>query len=268
MNLFLSAVTFMGYLGASVLYVGALYEGRRERWGRYGVVAGWAAQTIFLTKDAITTHGLPAATLYDWMSFFVWVMISLLLVIQIRRSYTHIGSFLVPIVFLLWLMSQFLAHHSQGTAVSVAGAWLGLHIVLATASYATFLLAAVYGIMYTEKERELKNKKVRLFYYQLPPLEKMDEVGSHLVMLGVPLLAVALFIGGYAATSVWGDHWTWTAKEIWSLIIWLVYAGYLALRWVAGWRGHRAAVYVMVAFLLVIINFWGINSLFPGAGYF
>ncbi|PSR34822.1 MAG: cytochrome C assembly protein [Sulfobacillus benefaciens] len=261
-------MTFVGYLMASVLYVGALYEGRRERWGRYGVLAGWAAQTIFLITDAITTHGLPVATLYDWMSFFVWLMISLFLVIQLRRNYTHIGSFLVPIVFLLWLVSQFLAHHNKGTALSATGAWLGLHIVLATASYAAFLFAAVFGIMYTEKERELKNKRVRLFYYQLPPLDEMDEVGSHLVMLGVPLLAVALVLGAYVAKSVSGYYWTWTAKEIWSLVIWLVYAGYLTLRWVAGWRGHRAAVYVMLAFLLVIINFWGINTLFPGAGYF
>lgn len=251
-----------------MFYVGALYDGRREQWGRWGALLGWSAQTIFLAHNAWVVRGFPVVTLYDWMSFFVWLMISLFLASQIRRSYAHIGSFLVPIVFLLWLISQFLAHHNTAAGTPLIGGWLGLHIALATASYAAFLLAAVFGIMYMEKERELKNKKVRLFYYRLPPLEDMDEMGARLIMIGVPLLTVALYLGAQWAKLVWGHYWSWTAKETWSFVIWVVYLGYLVLRWFFGWRGHRTAIYAMVAFLLVIINFWGINLLFPGAGSF
>ena len=211
---------------------------------------------------------IPIFSLYQWLVCFTWLMVGLFLVIQRRRPYAQIGSFLVPIVAVLWIGSQFVAHNLGAPAPSFLVGWLGLHIILATASYAVFLLAAIFGIMYMEKERELKKKKVRLFYYRLPPLEEMDLVLSRLIMLGVPLLTVAMLLGAQTAKIVWGSYWTWTAKETWSFMTWVVYLVYLGLRWGAGWRGHRAAIYAMVAFLLVLFNFIGVNLLFGGSsGY-
>lgn len=259
-------ITFIGYSVSAVLYVVALYNERWERWARQVVLAGWLAQTVYLGRLAEILGTVPIFSLYQWLAWFVWIMVGLFLVIQRRRPYAQIGSFLIPIVALLWIGSQFVAHHIGAPAPSFLVGWLGLHIILATASYAMFLLAAIFGIMYMEKERELKKKKVRLFYYQLPPLEEMDLILSRLIMLGVPLLTVAMVLGAQAAKIVWGSYWTWTAKETWSFMIWGVYLVYLGLRWGAGWRGHRTAVYAMVAFLLVLFNFIGVNLLFGGSG--
>lgn len=258
--------TFIGYLVASILYVGALYEGRREPWARASVYLGWLAQTAFLLREAMIVGAIPVFSLYQWMAWFVWLMTGSFLVIQHRRQYAQVGSFLIPIVFLLWLGSQFLGHKAPTRGPPFLAGWLGLHIALATAGYVAFLLAAIFGIMYMEKERELKRKKIRLFYYQLPPLEDMDLIGSRLILLGLPLLTVAMYLGAQTAHLVWGSYWTWTAKEIWSFMTWLVYLVYLCLRWLAGWRGHRSAIYAMLAFVLVIFNFIGVNLLFPGAG--
>lgn len=258
--------TFIGYSVSAVLYVVALYDERRERWARRSVFFGWVAQTVYLVRMAEFLGTLPIFSLYQWLAWFVWLMVGSFLVIQRRRPYAQIGSFLIPIVAVLWVGSQFVAHDIKAFPPASLVGWLGLHIILATASYAVFLLAAIFGIMYMEKERELKKKKVRLFYYQLPPLEEMDLILSRLIMLGVPLLTVAMLFGAQTAKIVWGAYWTWTAKETWSFMTWIVYLVYLGLRWGAGWRGHRSAIYAMVAFLLVLFNFIGINLLFGGSG--
>ncbi len=260
--------TFVGYFAASALYVGALYDQRREPWARGGVYLGWSAQTVYLLRTTVILGALPIFSLYHWMAWFVWLMTGSFLVIQHRRHYAQVGSFLIPIVFLLWTGSQWLVHKAATRGPPFLVGWLDLHIALATASYAAFLLAAIFGIMYMEKERELKRKKVRLFYYQLPPLEDMDLIASRLIMLGLPFLTVAMYLGAQTAKVVWGSYWTWTPKEMWSFMTWLVYLVYLMLRGMAGWRGHRSAIYAMLAFILVIFNFVGVNLLFPGPGGF
>jgi ABC-type uncharacterized transport system permease subunit len=38
-----------------------------------------------------------------------------------------------------------------------------------------------------------------------------------------------------------------------TLVTWSVYAGFLVLRWEAGWRGRRAAYLALAGFLLVVL---------------
>lgn len=265
MGAILVAVTFVGYAAAAVLYVTGFYDSRWFRWARRGAWIGWISQSVWLARTAWILNAFPAVTLYDWVAFFVWLSLALFLAGQIRRSLDAVGGFLVPIVFVIWLVSQTLSKHIADLPSSLTGPWLGVHVALATASYTMFLLSAVFGIMYIEKERELKNKRVRLFYYRLPPLGEMDVWGARAVMAGLPLLTVAIYVGAVWAKVVWGHYWSWSPKETWSLLTWAVYFLYLVLRWAAGWRGHRAAVLSMTAFLFVVANFFGINLLVNGA---
>lgn len=260
----LIGIILIGYLTAAVFYVAGLYDIRWERWATTGAVAGWWAQTAWLIVNGVATRTFPAVTLYDWVAFFVWLTAGFYLWGGRRIFPRHVGGFLFPILFLLWLVSQTLAQREAPVPGVGRDAWLALHITLATASYGAFLLSAVFGIMYIEKERELKEKRVRVFYYQLPPLDLMDTYGARLITLGVPLLMAAMSLGAIGAKGLWGYYWSWTPKETWSFFTWLIYVLYLLLRWMAGWRGHRAAVFSMAAFLLVVVNFFGINLLFHG----
>ena len=54
------------------------------------------------------------------------------------------------------------------------------------------------------------------------------------------------------------------SKETWSLIVWLIYGAYIHARMTRGWEGHRAAVYAIFGFLMVIFCFWGVNFLLSG----
>lgn len=257
----LTITTLIGYLTASVFYVVGLYEVRWSRWATTGAVVGFISQTVWLGAMLWKTHVLPVVTLYDWVAFFVWISVGFYLVGGRRVFPTHVGGFLFPILFVVWLLSQFLSTRFPTLSRNLRGAWLDLHIILTTAGDVAFLLAAVFGIMYIEKERELKEKRVRLFYYQLPPLELMDVYGARLVWIGLPLLLVGLAAGAVWGKAVWGHYWTGSAKDWWSLSTLVVYLGYLTARAWTGWRGHRAAVYAMTAFLFVLFNIFGINLL-------
>ncbi|CAB1128359.1 HemX protein, negative effector of steady-state concentration of glutamyl-tRNA reductase [Candidatus Hydrogenisulfobacillus filiaventi] len=267
----LMAATLLAYSVASVYYVGALYDLRRAAGAERATAAGWAAQTLWLGHRAWVLQGFPAVTLYDWVTFFTWLMVGGFLALAWagrrgdawtpRRS--HIGSFLVPVLTLLELAAQLL-FTGPASPFRRYPAWLPTHIFLVTLGDAAFLLAAVAGTMYVEKERELKHKRLRVFYYELPPLEVLDAWGARLVTAGVVLFLAGMVVGAIGSKADYGSYWNWNPKETWSLVSWSAYLAYLGLRRFAGWRGYRPAVWSMVAFLLVVANVFAVSLLFPG----
>ncbi|WP_188503870.1 cytochrome c biogenesis protein CcsA, partial [Nesterenkonia alkaliphila] len=58
--------------------------------------------------------------------------------------------------------------------------------------------------------------------------------------------------------------WGWDPKEVWTFVIWVVYAGYLHARATRGWTGNRAAWLSIIGFICIIINYAVVNVYFPG----
>jgi len=62
-----------------------------------------------------------------------------------------------------------------------------------------------------------------------------------------------------------GRFWSWDEREVFSLILWLLYAGLLQARLVVGWRGRRAATVTIIGFAVVLVSFVFGHVLFPAA---
>ncbi len=129
--------------------------------------------------------------------------------------------------------------------------WLTVHVLTITLSYAAFALALGVG-------------NVSLGYYFLKPQakEKIERLNYFLyrsIQVGVVLLAAGTILGGVWANASWGRFWGWDPKEVWALIALLGYLSILHGRY-AGWlRGFGLAVGSVVAFLLVLMAWYGVN---------
>ena len=77
-------------------------------------------------------------------------------------------------------------------------------------------------------------------------------------------LAVVRWTGSLWAQSAWDSYWSWDPKETWSLITWLVYAAYLHVRVVHGWRGKWAKRLLVAGFGCIFITYFGVNFLGHG----
>ena len=81
-----------------------------------------------------------------------------------------------------------------------------------------------------------------------------------MTMLGFPLLTLGLVLGAWWGKLAWGDYWNWDPKELWSLVSWLVYLGYLHFRSMYGTRFARAsAVFVVVGLVAIMITLSWVN---------
>jgi len=102
------------------------------------------------------------------------------------------------------------------------------------------------------------------FANRLPALNLLDNLSSKSVVAGLALLAVGILTGAIGAHQQWGAFWRWEPKETWALAAWLFYAGYVALREFANWRGRNTAVLAIAGLFIVFFAFLGVNLFLPG----
>ncbi len=135
--------------------------------------------------------------------------------------------------------------------------WLTVHVLTITSSYAAFLVALVLG-----------NIVLGLFAWKPSAKPAIALNLKHLyraVQVGVLLIAAGSILGGLWADVSWGRFWAWDPKEVWALIILLVYLALLHGRF-AGWVGQWGlAAGAVVAFLTVLMSWYGVNFIL-GAG--
>lgn len=255
MGILLVVVTGLAYLGTAILSVAQLYDMKQAKWANFLAWLGFAAQTVWLVWHLDT----GAVTLTDWVAFFVWVTVGLYLTLAGRLGLRPVGAFLFPITFLMWLGGQFVP---SGRAPAHQGLFPLLHLLLGALGDASFLLAAVFGIMYLEKERELKQKDVHLFYYQLPALDAMDSWMARFLAVGWAFDTVAL---AAAALTGYDSGLVWSTIPWASLVMWVLYGALLGGRCFGSLRGIRLAQGTMLGFVGVLIVLFGINLIMLGA---
>ena len=79
------------------------------------------------------------------------------------------------------------------------------------------------------------------------------------------LLATGTILGGVWANYSWGRFWDWDPKETWALIALLGYLFLLHGRISGMWGGFGLAIGAVLAFLSVLMAWYGVNFVL-GAG--
>ena len=96
-------------------------------------------------------------------------------------------------------------------------------------------------------------------------VERLSVVSRLLAYPAVALLAAGIFIGAVWANVSWGRYWGWDPKEVWALITLLIYAAALHPASLPAMRRpmffHR---FTIVAFLSVLVTYFGVNFLMGG----
>ena len=103
-----------------------------------------------------------------------------------------------------------------------------LHVSSAIAAFASFLVVALGGAVYLWRDSVIA-----------------DRVARSAALVGVVFTTVTLVMGMMWAKPIWGAFWTWDARLTSTLVLWIVYAGYLLVRRLAT-PGRQAARFAAV----------------------
>lgn len=266
--LFELALTF--YFIATISGIIEIFRGKKttSRATLYLAIIGFIFHTANIVVRYVEGGHIPVTNMHEATSFFSWSVLILFFAHEFRYKLNLLGSFIMPIVFLLMFSSAIFPREIKALSPVLQSYWFGIHVILAFLGDAAFAMACGIGIMYLIQEKNVKSKHLDRLFQKLPSLQTLDEINYHLITLGFPLLTLSMITGIIWANSAWGSYWRWDPKEVWSLVTWLIYALVLHLRLTIGWRGKKAAILSIAGFLIVIFAFFGVTLILKGKHVF
>jgi len=220
----------------------------------------WILLTAFVLHAAfylvqfIQTHTLPFSQTHQTFSFFAWILSGIYLILQLNTKTRMLGALVSPVALLLMITASAGLEGPVTIPEVMKGNLVAMHILLAMAGEALFALASFAGAMYLIQNRLIKRKSIGSLSRFLPSLKDLDRINHIGLFWGFPLLTLGILSGSIWARTVWGAHWQWDPKQTWTLTTWLLYALLLHQRLAIGWKGRRAALFSLLAFLILLIG--------------
>lgn len=140
--------------------------------------------------------------------------------------------------------------------------WLMIHVAIITGSYGFLGLGALLGFMNLLLmifRTDNNNKRINHTLKELTYITEMT------LTVGLFMAAIGTFLGGIWANESWGRYWGWDPKETWALIIVLVYAIILHLRFIPKANGKFLFnLLAILGFSSVIMTYFGVNYYLSG----
>jgi ABC-type uncharacterized transport system permease subunit len=232
------------------------YFGETRRPGRagglatWGVRIGWLVQTALLAVQAARADGFPWSTWAGSLNLFVWLVVGAYLIWGCRPRYRLLGLAVLPLAVVLFALARVGGGTDIGGRSHYSNLFLILHVGLVLAAFAGFTLAAGLSALYVWQERRLKRRESSILRLRVPGLAKLDDVSARTIAVALPALTLGVAVGVARLEDRGGSF---DALMVVTLVTWVVYAAYLALRRFAGWRGRRAAYLVLAGFVLVAV---------------
>jgi cytochrome c-type biogenesis protein CcsB len=263
--LFFKGASFFYFLGTLIylIYIVSLKEVLSRIAGAV-VFIGFSLHTLAFIARYVEAERTPVTSLYESFSFFAWMIMGVLLIVNRRYKVKVMGAFLSPIALVFMIFALALPQEIVPVAPVLKSFWHPFHVFFAFLGNAIFALAFCCGVMYLIQENLLKSKRVGAISKRLPSLKVLDDLNYQALIFGFPLLTLGIITGAIWAEYAWGRYWDWDPKETWSLITWFLYAALLHQRLAIGWRGRKAAIMAIVGFLAVLFTFLGVSYLLPG----
>jgi ABC-type transport system involved in cytochrome c biogenesis permease subunit len=246
-------IAFWCYLGGTV--AASFYAGLRIQAVRRAAyvltLVGFAANTVALVVRTVLSGHPPVTSLFEYLTLFAWAIVLGFLLLWRRKGLELVTAAGAPVAFAMIVMaSLFPAEIERQLIPALQSYWLWVHVSLAVLGEAAFAVAFVASLLYlVGAPRGFRG---------LPDGDTLDGVTYRAIGVGFPLFTIgALFAGAVWAQRAWGTPWSWDPKEVSSLIVWLVYAMYLHVRLVRGWRGRRTACLAIAGFALTFFTILG-----------
>lgn len=166
---------------------------------------------------------------------------------EVRKTW-HSRAVL-PVILVLTAAFSFLsvARINFGTLMpALRSLWFVPHLIVYMIAYSLLAIASVLVLV--------------------PYLRRKISVDAprKLLVTSSALLLTGMLCGAVWAKAVWGQYWTWDAKECWAAATWLLTL--VGLHLPVQWVRKRLGLIIWLAFLAMQITWYGVNYL-PSAIY-
>jgi cytochrome c-type biogenesis protein CcsB len=271
---------------ASAFRQGAELPGKpRFVWARIGTtltVLAFLFHFAGTVLRGLAAERVPWSNMYEFALTGTLIIVSVYLVTLFRYDLRFLGSFITGMTVVL-LGGTLLSFYVEVTPLAdpLKSVWLVVHVFVA--AFATGLFALAFGLsvlQLLQARREARvaasaelaategaaaPKRIGLpFLRTIPTADALESLAYRFAIVGFIFWTFTLIAGSIWANDAWGRYWGFDTKEVWTFVIWVLYAGYIHARATRGWRGTRSAWLSIIGFTAVLFNFTIVNMFFKG----
>ena len=243
-----------------------------EKVGIALMILGTSLHTAGVVLRGIAASRVPWANMYEFSItgalFVVFIFLVALTIKDVRLIATFVSGF---VLLILGAATSVFYVEVKSLMPALQSYWLVIHVVVAVLATAFFNIAAGLSIAYLlksagwlEKSKRNAVQSVKRILELFPSLESLERLAYRFNIIGFILWSFTLIAGAIWAERAWHRYWGWDTKEVWTFIIWVIYAGYLHANATRGWTGKRSAWLSLIGFAAILFNFTVVNLFFKG----
>ncbi|WFR68792.1 c-type cytochrome biogenesis protein CcsB [Curtobacterium flaccumfaciens] len=247
---------------------GSIRRGTRfERVGMAMTILALVLHVGSIVLRGIAADRVPWGDVFEFSLTGTGLIILIFLLVQLRQNLKFLGVFITGLtIILLGIATVNYWVPVVPLQPALQSYWLVIHVFVAIAGTGFFALGAglaVSQLVQTYRQGRSTSGKLR-FMETLPDADRLEVLTYRVILVGFVLWTFTLIAGAIWAERAWGRYWGWDTKEVWTFIIWVVYAGYIHARATRGWRGARSSWLALIGFAAVMFNFSVVNVFFKG----
>ena len=226
---------------------------------------GWVLHAAAALLRGLAAGRVPWANMFEFSLTATAIIVGVFLLVQFWQDLRFLGAYIVGFsLILLGLATVNFYVDVIPLPDALQSAWLVIHVFVAVLGTSFFALGAGLSITQLLQARREAGRGGPGFLATLPSAEKLENLAYRVILIGFVFWTFTLIAGAVWAERAWGRYWGWDTKEVWTFIIWTIFAGYIHARATRGWRGSRSAVLAIIGFSAVMFNFTVVNLFFKG----
>jgi len=230
--------------------------------GLWVAMAGLVPHAVAIGVRWVAVGHGPYLGFYEVVSSYAFASVAALGVIAwMRPKLKLVGVLLMPVAVLMLGGAMLAPKSPLEITAKLASYWLTIHVAFAKLSYMSFIAAFALALLFLWRERRGEFKEDSMLS-RLPSQAAVDDLSFRFIGVGFIFLSIMIVAGAIWANEAWGRYWGWDPIETWSLISWIVYAGYLHVRLTLGWQGRKAAWYAAAALPIVLFTLIGVPVIY------
>lgn len=246
------------YLIVSMCYL-VVFMSEESKWRvpvRSLAVVSILVHLFYLLLIVIQHHRLPLASVFEALTFMVFVLAVAYAFIQYTSHEPETGLFVYPVIFILQIIAAFNLSIVETFNPILSSPYFALHTVPSILGYAAFLISLKYSTMYLMMHKQIKSRKFGMIYEKLPSLDGLDRLNKKAVITGFILLTAGILAGTLWAGTAWESQPANNPKVFASFIVWIIYFTSILLRFFRGWQGKRVAYLSVFGGIVLLLSFF------------
>jgi cytochrome c-type biogenesis protein CcsB len=226
------------------------------------------------TMRGLSAHRPPLGNMFEFALVGCMFVVVAFAAISVRRDVRWLGLFVAgPVLLTLGLAITVFYTDASELLPSLKSVWLVIHVTVATFSVALFTIAFSVTILHLVKtwlegqaaqDPGAMSRIRSTVNTALPPARSLDRTAYGIHAVAFPLWTFTLIAGAIWAEQAWGHYWNWDPKEVWTFVIWVLYAAYLHARATTGWSPRAANYLALAGYGAILVNYMVVNVFFVG----